>query len=160
MNDKRYKWILYTIVAVIIVTIGIQIFWNYKNYQSNKQQFINDVQISLDKAVDDYYAVLAERTTIGIFLEGDQQKNTLKEGSHIQKFLNQIDEDSFGFKELDQIDINDIEGVTVLTGSKADSMSNVIDEHIKPTKLEDFKKRIDSQTSNSSYIKSTIARKQ
>ena len=144
MNDKRYKWILYTIVAVIIVTIGIQIFWNYKNYQSNKQQLINDVQVSLDKAIDDYYAVLAERTTIGIFLEGDQQKDPLKEGSHIQKFLKQIDEDSFGFKGLDQIDINDIEGVTVLTGTKADSMSKVMDEQIKPSKAEDFKKKLDS----------------
>lgn len=87
MNDKRYKWILYTIVTVIIVTIGIQVFWNYKNYQSNKRQLINDVQISLDKAVDDYYAALAERTTVGIFLEGDQQKDALKDGGHIQNFL-------------------------------------------------------------------------
>ena len=87
MNDKRYKWILYTIVAVITVTIGIQLFWNYKNYQSNKQQLINDVQVSLDKAVDDYYAALAERTTIGIFLEGDEQKDPLKEGGHIQKLF-------------------------------------------------------------------------
>ena len=71
MNDNRYKWILYTIVAVIIATIGIQFYWNYKNYQTNKQQLINDVQISLDKAVDDYYAALAERTTIGVILEGD-----------------------------------------------------------------------------------------
>lgn len=144
MNDKRYKWILYTIVTVIIVTIGIQVFWNYKNYQSNKQQLINDVQISLDKAVDDYYAALAERTTVGIFLEGDQQKDALKDGGHIQNFLKKIDQDSFGFKNLDQIDINNIEGVTVLTGSKADSMSKVLDEQIKPAKSEDFKKRLDS----------------
>ena len=144
MNDKRYKWILYTIVAVIAVTIGIQLFWNYKNYQSNKQQLINDVQVSLDKAVDDYYAALAERTTIGIFLEGDEQKDPLKEGGHIQKFLKQIDEDSFGFKELDQIDINEIEGVTVLTGTKADSMSKIIDEQVKPSEAEDFKKKLDS----------------
>jgi two-component system phosphate regulon sensor histidine kinase PhoR len=144
MNDKRYKWILYTIVTVIIVTIGIQVFWNYKNYQSNKQQLINDVQISLDKAVDDYYAALAERTTVGIFLEGDQQKDALKDGGHIQNFLKKIDQDSFGFKNLDQIDINNIEGVTVLTGSKADSMSKIIDEQIKPAKSEDFKKRLDS----------------
>lgn len=148
MNDKRYKWILYTIVAVITVTIGIQVFWNYKNYQSNKQQLVNDVQVSLDKAVDDYYAALAERTTVGIFLEGDQQKDPLKEGGHIQKFLQKIDEDSFGFKNLDQIDISDIEGVTVLRGFKADSLSKVIDEQIKPSKAEDFKKKLDSIKQN------------
>ena len=72
MNDKRYQWILYAIVTVIVVTIGIQVFWNYKNYQANKQQLINDVQASLDKAVDDYYADLAERTTLGISLIGDR----------------------------------------------------------------------------------------
>ncbi|MHA7842672.1 MAG: sensor histidine kinase [Winogradskyella sp.] len=148
MNDKRYKWILYTIVAVIAVTIGIQVFWNYKNYQSNKQQLVNDVQISLDKAVDDYYAALAERTTVGIFLEGDQQKDPLNEEGHIKKFLQQIDTDSFGFKNIDKIDISNIEGVTVLRGFKADSMSKVIDEQIKPSKAEDFKKKLDSIKQN------------
>ena len=138
MNDKRYKWILYTIVAVIAVTIGIQLFWNYKNYQSNKQQLINDVQVSLDKAVDDYYAALAERTTIGIFLEGDEQKDPLKEGGHIQKFLKQIDEDSFGFKNIDSIDVNSIEGITVMRGFSADSMSEVIDRQLKPIEFKEF----------------------
>ena len=144
MNDKRYKWILYTITTVIVVTIIIQIFWNYKNYKSNKQQLINDVQVSLDKAVDDYYAALAERSTVGIFLEGDKQKDPLKEGGEIQNFLKQMDKDSFGFKTLDHIDINDIEGVTVLTGHKADSLSKAIDEQIKPVKAEDFKNKLDS----------------
>ena len=72
MNETRYRWILYVIVTVIVATIAIQIYWNYKNYLNNKQQLINDVQVSLDKAVEDYYANLAERTTVGIFLEGDQ----------------------------------------------------------------------------------------
>ncbi|WP_426432390.1 sensor histidine kinase [Winogradskyella sp. HB-48] len=144
MNDKRYKWILYTIVAVISATISIQVFWNYKNYLSNKQQLINDVQVSLDKAVDDYYAALAERTTVGIFLEGDQRKDPLKEGGRIQKFLKDIKDDSFGFKNIDQIDISDIEGITVLTGFKADSMSKVIDKQIKPSKAADFGKKLDS----------------
>ena len=65
MNDKRYRYTLYLIVAVIITTIGIQVYWNYKNYLNSKQQLINDVQVSLDKAVDDYYAKLAKRATVG-----------------------------------------------------------------------------------------------
>ncbi|WP_353779613.1 ATP-binding protein [Winogradskyella sp. 3972H.M.0a.05] len=65
MNDKRYRYTLYLIVIVIITTIGIQVYWNYKNYLNSKQQLINDVQVSLDKAVDDYYANLAKRATIG-----------------------------------------------------------------------------------------------
>lgn len=144
MNDKRYKWILYTIVAVIIATIGIQVYWNYKNYQTNKQQLVNDVQISLDKAVDDYYAALAERTTIGVFLEGDQQKDAFKEGGKLDHFFKNIDESNNEFKNLDSIDINSIDGITVLRGFEADSMANKHDEIHKPISAENFKKKIDS----------------
>ena len=65
MNNTKYKWVLYSITTVIIITIGIQVYWNYKNYFVNKQQLINDVQISLDNAVDSYYAELAKKTTFG-----------------------------------------------------------------------------------------------
>lgn len=144
MNDKRYKWILYVIVAVITATIAIQVYWNFKNYQSNKQQLINDVQTSLDKAVDDYYAALAERTTVGIFLEGDQQKNPLEEGGEIDKFIQSIDTNKNEFRDVDSIDISDIEGITVLKGFKVDSMSSLKDKLHPPTTKANFKKSIDS----------------
>ncbi len=116
MNDKRYRWILYTIVTVIVATIAIQIYWNYKNYQTNKRQLINDVQVSLDKAVDDYYAALAERTTFGVFLEGDNQKNAWEEGGKLDEFLKNIDESDKEFTNLDSLDYNTIEGITVVRG--------------------------------------------
>ncbi len=145
MNDKRYRWILYTIVTVIVATIAIQIYWNYKNYQTNKQQLINDVQISLDKAVDDYYTALAERTTVGIFLEGDQQKNALEEGGKIDNFFKSIDTVKYEFKDVDSLDINHIEGITVLKGFKVDSMIKHSEEHSKPAlSIEEFKKSVDS----------------
>ncbi|MUU77806.1 sensor histidine kinase [Winogradskyella endarachnes] len=138
MNAKTHKWILYAIVALIMTTICIQIYWNFKNYQANKQQLINDVQVSLDKAVDDYYAALAERTTIGVFLEGDQQKNAFKEGGKLENFFKTIDKDSFDIKDLDSLDANAIKGVTIMTGFSADSMSDVIDRKLKPIKIKDF----------------------
>ncbi|SDS64159.1 sensor histidine kinase [Winogradskyella sediminis] len=138
MNDKRYQWILYTIVTVIIITIGIQIYWNYKNYQTNKQQLINEVQISLDKAVDDYYADLAERTTIGVFLEGDMQKNAFKEGGELEHFFERIDEFKQGFRHLDSLDVDGIEGITIFRGHKADSMSKQLSKKEKPLKKADF----------------------
>lgn len=61
MKQKRSSWILYTIMATIAITIAVQIYWNYKNYQVNKQQFINQVQISLDNAVEAYYADFAKQ---------------------------------------------------------------------------------------------------
>ena len=69
MKDNRFTWIFYLIVFVIVATIGIQVYWNYKNYLINKQQLINDVQLSLDNAVETYYAGLAERSTIGFAID-------------------------------------------------------------------------------------------
>ena len=71
MNDLRYRWILYIIVFVIMSTIGVQAYWNYKNYLSNKQQLINDVQLSLDTAVETYFANLAETKTFAFAFEGE-----------------------------------------------------------------------------------------
>ena len=91
MNTKKYTYTLYIIVIVICVTIGIQLFWNYKNYLFNKQQLIKDVQISLDKAVDDYYTDLAQKTTLGFEIEGDAQKDVLKKGSFFMDVAKSID---------------------------------------------------------------------
>jgi two-component system phosphate regulon sensor histidine kinase PhoR len=154
MKDKRYQWILYTIVTVIVATIGIQIYWNYKNYQTNKQQLINDVQVSLDNAVDDYYTALAERTTIGIFLEGDEQKDALAEGGKIETFLKGINETKSGFNFDDSIDINNIEGITVLKGFKVDSAEKREAKTSKPPlSIEEFKTRIDSLKQENKDVK-------
>lgn len=69
MKQLKYQWILYSIIVVIISTICIQVYWNYKNYETNKQQLINDVQISLDNAVDNYYANLAQNKTMAFAIE-------------------------------------------------------------------------------------------
>ena len=113
MNDKRYRYILYIIVTVIVATIAIQLYWNYKNYLNNKQQLVTDVQASLDKAVDDYYTNLAERSTVGIFLEGDQQKNAFDGGGELDAIFKQIDNLDNNFKTLDSLKIGDIEGITI-----------------------------------------------
>ncbi|NRA94052.1 MAG: HAMP domain-containing histidine kinase [Psychroserpens sp.] len=144
MNDSKYRYILYIISTVILATIGMQVYWNYINYKANKQQLINEVQTSLDKAVDDYYAALAERTTLGIFLEGDNQKDAFKEGSDLQKILKSIDEDDHSFTNLDSINVSDMEGITILRGFKADSMSKAQNEKNTPVSPEVFKKKIDS----------------
>ncbi|NNK83387.1 MAG: HAMP domain-containing histidine kinase [Flavobacteriaceae bacterium] len=122
MNTNHYRWLLYTILIVILSTITIQVYWNYKNYKTNKQQLINDVQVSLDKAVDDYYANLAERTTVGFAFEGNIGESVFNEGSKFQELIGQIDEAEKEFKNLDSIDVSELEGVTVLRGKNADSM--------------------------------------
>lgn len=61
MNALQYKGILYFITSVIVATFCIQVYWNYKNYVTSKQQLVNDVQTSLDNAVDQYFTGLATR---------------------------------------------------------------------------------------------------
>ncbi|NNC69343.1 MAG: HAMP domain-containing histidine kinase [Flavobacteriaceae bacterium] len=126
MNNIKYQWILYLIVFVILSTIGIQIYWNYKNYQTNKQQLINDVQVSLDNAVNSYYAKLAERSTLAFAIKGAE--SGLIDNDHI--FLDSIfrrfqlsdhlhdDQDSL------QIEIHN--GSNVIPGSHKNSVLKTI----------------------------------
>jgi len=124
MNDSKYRYILYVIVVVILSTIGIQTYWNYKNYLSSKQQLINDVQTSLDKAVDDYYANLAENSTIGFSLQGMSQTDFIKNGRFDSIMSSISGSDTDGFSDVDSINPNLLNGISVVKGPKADSIIN------------------------------------
>lgn len=69
MNNLKYKGILYFIAAVILATLCIQVYWNYKNYLVGKQQLINDIQTSLDNAVDSYYTDLAKTNSFSLWTD-------------------------------------------------------------------------------------------
>lgn len=60
MNTKKYNWILYLITATIVTTIAVQLYWNYKNFQENRTRVANEVQISLDTAIEEYYSNLSK----------------------------------------------------------------------------------------------------
>jgi signal transduction histidine kinase len=128
MNDKRYQWILYVIVFVILGTISIQVYWNYKNYLVNKQQLINDVQVSLDNAVDAYYANLAEKSTIGFIIETTSNKDIFGDDGKFDSIMQKLSITREGFSNLDSlyIDINDSDDIKVFKGFKADSLLNSI----------------------------------
>jgi len=123
MNDLKYKWVLNIIVVVILATIGIQAYWNYKNYLTNKQQLINDVQISLDNAVDSYYAKLAENTTYKFsFNEDEVNENIIVNGDTIYDRLfqdiNIMQKDAI----LDTLRINEIEHVAIFQTLEKDTL--------------------------------------
>jgi len=122
MNDSKYRYTLYVIIIVILSTIGIQAYWNYKNYVSSKQQLINDVQTSLDNAVDKYYANLAENSTIGFSVKGMSQKDFITEGKFdsLIKTINVSETD--GFNNIDSLNPKLLEGVSIVRGPKADSI--------------------------------------
>ncbi|PTX63700.1 two-component system phosphate regulon sensor histidine kinase PhoR [Kordia periserrulae] len=80
MKQKHSSWILYGIIATIAITIAVQVYWNYKNYIVNKQQFINHVQISLDNAVEAYYADVAKREKM-MFITMDARSSAKDSGA-------------------------------------------------------------------------------
>lgn len=66
MNTKKYKWLLYIITLTIVTTIAVQFYWNYKNYEENKQRVTNEIQLSLDNALEEYYSSLAKKDFITV----------------------------------------------------------------------------------------------
>ena len=60
MNKKNYKWVVYFISITVITTIAVQLYWNYREYQINKQNLISKVQLSLDNSVEAYFVNLTK----------------------------------------------------------------------------------------------------
>ncbi len=61
MENRKHRWILYFIVITILTTITVQLYWNYKNYEQNKQRVLNEIQISLDNSIEAYYINLSKK---------------------------------------------------------------------------------------------------
>ncbi len=77
MNKQNYKWVVYFISVVILLIITVQIYWNYREYQLNKQNLISKVQLSLDNSVETYYANLTKSGII-TFKSIDNDNDTEK----------------------------------------------------------------------------------
>ncbi len=60
MNKKNYKWVVYFIGITVITTIAVQVYWNLREYQINKQNLISTVQLSLDNSVEAYFVNLTK----------------------------------------------------------------------------------------------------
>ena len=64
MKQSKFKAIIYLISLAVVATLGIQVYRNLQNYQLNKQRLIADVQLSLDNAIEAYYARLAKQDDV------------------------------------------------------------------------------------------------
>lgn len=87
MNSSKYKLILYAITTTIIATIAVQIYWNSKNYQLNKQRLTNEIQISLDNAVERYYADITKNSMVAFV---DVSTDTINSKNRITEFFKNI----------------------------------------------------------------------
>ena len=141
MNGFKYKSILYFISAVILATLCIQVYWNYKNYQVGKQQLANDVQTSLDNAVDQYYTELATKGSFQVF--GDTLHFPISQIRKRGVFLNDTCFDRFHTKfsprkeiailqygKLDSLDFN----IAIFDSVRMENLNHSIFEIISDSK--------------------------
>lgn len=154
MKQQHYKGLLYFITITIVITIGIQLYWNIQNYNTNKQRLINEVQISLDNSIEAYYADFAKSDFISfVDTRGDTDSTEVK--VQMFEFLDKVDLESVGGKidrslkhiPEDQITSttkvidctsgftfmeSKIEGVSILQGKKSldsvESISNFLNK--------------------------------
>lgn len=117
---------LYLIVTVIVGTIGLQMYWNYKNYGINKQQLINDVQVSLDNAVDTYYANLAQNRAVAFSFKSDSLISAAKGIATIDSLFKDIEMFESEGMTRDSFHINITNGNQVSTPESVDSMLKFI----------------------------------
>ncbi len=89
MNKRNYKWVVYFIAITVITTIAVQVYWNYREYQINKQNLISKVQLSLDNSVEAYFVNL---TKSGIITFTSLDSKNLK-GKLIPLLFAQIQEE-------------------------------------------------------------------
>ncbi len=122
MNDLRYRWILYIIVFVVLGTIGVQAYWNYKNYLLNKQQLINDVQLSLDTAVEAYFANLAKTETIAFAFEAESVDHILTERGKIDSLVKGLKIFTGASHHLDTLDIELLKSIPFFKNLKKDTI--------------------------------------
>lgn len=50
------------IVAMVVIMTAAQVYFTFKNYEVNKQHFVNDVQAALDLSIENYYADRARKS--------------------------------------------------------------------------------------------------
>ncbi|AXT57998.1 HAMP domain-containing histidine kinase [Aquimarina sp. MMG015] len=127
MQKNSYRSILYFIAFVILVTLSIQVYWNLKNYEASKQQLINEVQISLDNAVDQYYTELAEKNTIGFSSDSSNIGSFLKKSS-FSNLLKKIDSGTVDFKSYTFSEGLDHSDIKIYRGLSVDSIDRM-DQH-------------------------------
>lgn len=110
----------------------VQFYWNYKNYEQNKQRVLNEIQISLDNSIEEYYVDFSKENHFAIV---EPKKFTSSNKKQEEKIWKDIFKNT-GLKKNNEI------------SSKNDSISFKITSIEINSDKEDFKKM------DSSFVKS------
>lgn len=75
MKSTNYTYILFLIALTVLATIGLQIFWNIKNYNENKIQLIKEVQTAFDNSIAYYYVEDSKNDYLAIYSSDNSISN-------------------------------------------------------------------------------------
>tara|TARA_R110002051_G_scaffold325678_2_gene430136 strand:+ start:55518 stop:56963 length:1446 start_codon:yes stop_codon:yes gene_type:complete len=143
MKKFSTKLLPYIIAITIAITIGIQIFWNLDQYESNKLRYINDTQIALDNSVEAYFAEIS-KTDLVTFLDVD--KDTIYSSNRASSFIKNNN-------EIKKIAIENIETNESKDSIKKNIISGIKSARIFPkTKVIYGQKALDSMGDLNSFL--------
>lgn len=118
INTKK---IAVLISFLILSTIGLQVYWNYKNYIANKNRLFNEVQIAYDKALEIYFNEESKKQLI-TFVSSDKSLKS-------EDFVNLVLKDSI-FKSSIKINAPKTKETDTLLFESFDDTSTKIDTKI------------------------------
>lgn len=159
MNTKKYKWLFYFITATIVTTIVVQLYWNYKNYEENKQRVSNEIQLSLDNALEEYYSSLAKNDFLTIIKSSDENRSIKFTGNRAFDTIIKNLKTKVGNSEKPKFSINSIEisSDDNLSKEKVDSLmlntTKIIDKINKvKERIKDENNGLDTVTSYTQLV--------
>lgn len=156
MRKGSYQSIIYFIASVIMITLAIQVYWNYKNYRTGKQQLINEVQISLDNAVDEYFTELAKESTVFIMTDRMLSETVKREETFKNRRI------AFqNFTRIDSFDLNKDVKISVVKDSATQNIHilkgpNLSKEEILKYQSDLMSHLVKHEEDNKSYNKDSI----
>ncbi|MFD1615832.1 MULTISPECIES: sensor histidine kinase [Flavobacteriaceae] len=106
--EKLYRRIPYLLTAVIIITIAMQLFWGYSEYQKNSTGFKSEIQQALDVALDNYFVELAKESSISVKAKKElltESGKIIITGNDSQKIIDKIHPESI--KEINVKELSD-----------------------------------------------------
>jgi hypothetical protein len=163
MNTQKYQWLFYLITATIIATIGVQFYWNYKNYEENKRQVTNEIQLSLDNAIEEYFAKLAKEEFTTIINLNEEKGSTssnnkikfnsiFRNSPNFQKIKSLIKKDTSNKKPEFKITNISFTSDDSLDAKKTDSIIKSMAEEFSLKQKKSKQKKINNRSNNFKYF--------
>ena len=60
----------------VLATVGLQTYWNYKNYGINKQQLQKEIQLLFDQSVTDYFDQVSKEDVVSFLSTNDEETSS------------------------------------------------------------------------------------